>query len=236
MATRSGRPPDPNTPPALLQAGAEILADGGQLTVRPLSERTGVGKPAIYRRFPNTAARTLAVVADRLVSELAPDTGGLRGDLTAVFRRLRDALADPAVLIRVTVDQDLPGSASVGCPLIHGRVRSQGCYAEVSSAARCLHEQMSSGARGIRGSRAGSAQYLPRTGPYVLTCRGTGDFPAETVARVCWLVAGPPPTRVDTRHRHATATCQGPRTLLMLRCYQAQNRRRGCWLVMSASA
>ncbi|WP_297667303.1 TetR/AcrR family transcriptional regulator C-terminal ligand-binding domain-containing protein [uncultured Corynebacterium sp.] len=112
MPGRSGRPLDPSFTPALRQAAAEILAEGNKLTVHALSERTGVGKPAIYRRFPNTAALALAVVADRLTGGQGPDTGSLRGDLTATLRQLRDSLADPAIsagLTLVVVERRLPG-------------------------------------------------------------------------------------------------------------------------------
>lgn len=112
MPGRSGRPLDPSFTPALRQAAAEILAEGSKLTVHALSERTGVGKPAIYRRFPNTAALALSVVADRLTGGQGPDTGSLRGDLTATLRRLRDSLADPAIsagLALVVAERRLPG-------------------------------------------------------------------------------------------------------------------------------
>lgn len=94
MSGRSGGSLGPNFTPALRQAAARILAEGNKLTVHALSERTGVDKPAIYRRFPNTAA---LAVADRLTGGQGPDTDSLRGDLTITLRQLRDSLAGPAI-------------------------------------------------------------------------------------------------------------------------------------------
>src|SRR5699024_10269571 len=106
------RPLDPSFTPALRQAAAEILAEGNRLTVHTFSERTGVGKPAIYSRFPNTATLALDEVANRLTGGQGPDTGSLRSDLTATLRQLHDSLTDPAIpagLALVVAERRLPG-------------------------------------------------------------------------------------------------------------------------------
>ena len=70
----------------------------GALSLEAVARRAGVGKAALYRRWPSK----LAMVADRLERvgiELAsaPDTGSLMGDVTAVLRSLRRLLRHPLV-------------------------------------------------------------------------------------------------------------------------------------------
>ena len=70
----------------------------GALSLEAVARRAGVGKAALYRRWPSK----LAMVSDRLEQvgiELAsaPDTGSLLGDVTAVLRSLRRLLRHPLV-------------------------------------------------------------------------------------------------------------------------------------------
>ncbi|NBJ11191.1 TetR/AcrR family transcriptional regulator [Microvirga arsenatis] len=68
------------------------------LSVEAVAKRAGVGKAAIYRRWPSK----LALVSDvltRVGSDLAvaPDTGDLRSDIELLLRQLRRVLRHPLV-------------------------------------------------------------------------------------------------------------------------------------------
>ncbi len=101
---RRGRPRKPGVDEAIIAATLEILEKDGfaGLTVEAISARAGVGRPALYRRWPSKEA----IVKDALL-ELAgelmpyPDTGSLRGDLAALMQEFTDAMQTPAG--RVTV-------------------------------------------------------------------------------------------------------------------------------------
>ncbi|MFI7126890.1 TetR/AcrR family transcriptional regulator [Nonomuraea sp. NPDC050153] len=79
---------------ATLRLVAEKGYDG--LTVEGVAEHSGVNKTTIYRWWPSKAALLGAalVEADVLGFE-APDTGSLRGDLTALVEGVRRLLTEP---------------------------------------------------------------------------------------------------------------------------------------------
>lgn len=83
-----GRPRDPQTRQAILDAALALVAEVGydRTTVDAIASTAGVSKPTLYRRWPHGKAE---VVADAIRERHAgagqiPDTGTLRGDLLAL--------------------------------------------------------------------------------------------------------------------------------------------------------
>ncbi|MVU82855.1 TetR family transcriptional regulator [Nocardia sp. ET3-3] len=83
---RPGRPMSADTDRAVREATEELLAEVGYagLRMQDVATRAGVGKAALYRRWPSKAALAL----HHLIGDLRPrdyvDTGSLRGDLAEV--------------------------------------------------------------------------------------------------------------------------------------------------------
>ncbi|WP_239154459.1 TetR/AcrR family transcriptional regulator [Amycolatopsis sp. FDAARGOS 1241] len=75
----------------------ELAAVGyGRLAMEAVAKRAGVGKSALYRRWPSKDAMISAVVAEFSVSRAtAPDTGSLRGDLIELQQAVHDRLTHP---------------------------------------------------------------------------------------------------------------------------------------------
>ena len=87
---RPGRPRDARVDAAIEDAASECLRKHGfaGATVDAIAARAGVGKAAIYRRWPSREA-LLFDVAMRDVPDIdTPDTGSLRDDLVQVFTTL----------------------------------------------------------------------------------------------------------------------------------------------------
>lgn len=81
----------PEITTAITDAVLDELAERGyaRLSMEAVAKRAGVGKSALYRRWPSKQNMALAVLADFSVPQAqAPDTGSLRGDI----RQLLDAL------------------------------------------------------------------------------------------------------------------------------------------------
>ena len=85
-----GRPRDPRVDAAVAAATLELLAEEGfaGLTVEHIATRAGVGKAGVYRRWPDKEAVVLAALSLGGERPAAPDTGSLRGDLTAYLTAL----------------------------------------------------------------------------------------------------------------------------------------------------
>jgi AcrR family transcriptional regulator len=68
---------------AIRDATLELFAEGGfdGMSVDAVAARAGVGKAAIYRRWPTKADMVLAAITDAFDEPVAPDTGTVRGDL-----------------------------------------------------------------------------------------------------------------------------------------------------------
>ena len=81
-----GRPRNAEADKAILDATLALLAEGGYggLTIDGVAARAGVGRPTIYRRWPNKTALVVAALSGSTGLAPAPDTGTLEGDLTAV--------------------------------------------------------------------------------------------------------------------------------------------------------
>lgn len=103
---------DRSRDPAILDAALTTLAEHGYdaTNMNDIAARAGVGKAAIYRRWSSKAAlMTDALVYWRpdLLSDDAPDTGSLAGDLDAVVKRAKhsdNSLITTDLVLRVAVE------------------------------------------------------------------------------------------------------------------------------------
>lgn len=81
---RAGRPRDPEIDRRLIEAALKELGAQGfaGMSIDRIAERTGIGKPAIYRRFPDKAALAIAAIAALTINESPAASGDLVEDLT----------------------------------------------------------------------------------------------------------------------------------------------------------
>jgi AcrR family transcriptional regulator len=86
------RPRDPRIDERILQTTRNLLAQGSfaDLTVAAITERAGVSKPALYRRWPSLTHLAFEVMLQDGVLADPPDTGSIREDLFELLRRLVD--------------------------------------------------------------------------------------------------------------------------------------------------
>ncbi|MDI5978999.1 TetR/AcrR family transcriptional regulator [Amycolatopsis magusensis] len=87
----------------------ELAAHGyGRLSMEAVAKRAGVGKSALYRRWPSKQDMVIAVLSEFSVPRAeVMDTGSLRGDLLATVHALRDWFTHPrfsAVLSDLTAE------------------------------------------------------------------------------------------------------------------------------------
>ncbi|MDA8354772.1 MAG: TetR/AcrR family transcriptional regulator [Actinomycetota bacterium] len=82
----AGRPRDPEIDRAVFDAALNLLdqVGYGQLSLEAIARRASVSRPSLYRRWPSKAAVVVAALAKVAGTDPAPDTGSLRGDLTAL--------------------------------------------------------------------------------------------------------------------------------------------------------
>lgn len=103
---------DRSRDPAILDAALAALKEHGYdaTNMNDIAARAGVGKAAIYRRWSSKAALiTDALVYWRpeLLTDEAPDTGSLRGDLEALVERAQrneDAIVSYDLILRVALE------------------------------------------------------------------------------------------------------------------------------------
>lgn len=79
---------DPSRDAAIMRAALEGVAEHGydRLTMDDIAARAGVGKGAIYRRWPSKAAVVISAIGwwrEQAGAISVPDTGSLRGDIDA---------------------------------------------------------------------------------------------------------------------------------------------------------
>lgn len=90
-AHRRGRPRSEQARRAILQAANELLHEGGveAVTMDSIATRSKVGKPTIYRSWPNSHAVAVAAFLERKEPVLAiPVTHSALHDLRAQLRKL----------------------------------------------------------------------------------------------------------------------------------------------------
>ncbi|MGH3558254.1 MAG: TetR/AcrR family transcriptional regulator [Mycobacterium sp.] len=79
---------------------AELAASGyARTSMEAIARRAGVGKAALYRRWPSKDAMVIDLLG-RIVAEsvlVTPDTGSLRGDLNQFITGLHRQLSNPLV-------------------------------------------------------------------------------------------------------------------------------------------
>ena len=79
-------------------AFAELAGTGyARMSMEAIARRAGVGKAALYRRWPSKQAMVTELIRDKITSALpvAPDTGALRTDLRELLATYRAQLASP---------------------------------------------------------------------------------------------------------------------------------------------
>lgn len=84
-----GRPRDARADRAILEATLELITERGMHEFRTddVAARAGVGKGAIYRRYPSKDELVTAAIAGLVNEEIVvPDTGSTRADLLALMR------------------------------------------------------------------------------------------------------------------------------------------------------
>ncbi|RJQ70510.1 TetR/AcrR family transcriptional regulator [Pseudonocardiaceae bacterium YIM PH 21723] len=104
MSERTGRQPagaavlQEDVTAAIKAAVYEELARTGygKLTIEAVAKRAGAGKTAVYRRWPDKQAMVVAALSEAAVAAIdVPDTGTLRGDITAYLLNASEALSHP---------------------------------------------------------------------------------------------------------------------------------------------
>jgi AcrR family transcriptional regulator len=92
-----GRPRDDRLEDAVLDAAHALLLEGGYraCTVEAVARRSGIGKPAIYRRWPHRTALAVDAFARRVDLAVRPvDSGDAVADLVDVAGRLAEHYRD----------------------------------------------------------------------------------------------------------------------------------------------
>ena len=98
--------------PAILNAALAELREHGysQTNMNDIAARAGVGKAAIYRRWSSKAAlmaEALVYWRPDLLTDDAPNTGSLKGDLDAIVERTArndDTLISNELVLRVALE------------------------------------------------------------------------------------------------------------------------------------
>ncbi|MGH2910532.1 MAG: helix-turn-helix domain-containing protein, partial [Solirubrobacteraceae bacterium] len=89
--SRRGRKRDPERNAVILDATLVVLAEHGYdgMTIDMVAARAGSARATVYRRWPTKAELVLEAVArmsrDDVGDDPLPDTGSLRGDMTAMI-------------------------------------------------------------------------------------------------------------------------------------------------------
>lgn len=98
MPTRpGGRRRDPARDAAILTATRELLVEIGYaaVSIDAVAARANVGKPTIYRRYPNKAALVFEAVFGKSKAIPDPDTGSLVSDLLEAYYWAVEEFAAP---------------------------------------------------------------------------------------------------------------------------------------------
>lgn len=93
---RPGRPRDPQTKAAILDATRRLLLERGyhHLTFEAVAAAAGTSRSTVYRWWPTRGALVLEAAAEHLGIGIVPDTGDSREDLRVGIRQLIDAFSD----------------------------------------------------------------------------------------------------------------------------------------------
>jgi AcrR family transcriptional regulator len=114
VATRRkrGRPRDPEADSRILAAASSLILLRGyeSMTVDEVASSAGVGKATVYRRWSRKEDLAVAAMEQLYRDEMPPpDTGTIRGDLTAMFRSGLTFVNSPAGTdyVRTTVKESM---------------------------------------------------------------------------------------------------------------------------------
>jgi AcrR family transcriptional regulator len=79
---------------AVLATTFELLTESGLsgLSVDEVSRRSGVAKTTIYRHWPTRSALVVDACTRIIAEQQTPDTGSLRGDVTAIMTEIGELL------------------------------------------------------------------------------------------------------------------------------------------------
>jgi AcrR family transcriptional regulator len=91
-----GRPRDPDTHAAVLEATRRLLIEHGyhRLTFEAVATAAGTTRSTLYRWWPSRGALVLEAAAEHLDIGAVPDTGDSREDLRIAIRQLIDTFSD----------------------------------------------------------------------------------------------------------------------------------------------
>lgn len=175
---------NPETEAAVLQAAAELICEQGYaaLTMEAVCKRARAGKATLYRWWPSKAHLVLALVSRSKQDMALPDTGTLRGDLTAYLDDLLvrwrgdDGSMPMGPLVRVLY-VEAADNAELGAALLEERRERWQLLDHILAAAR---------ARGEVSPRlsAERAKHLAMAMPIYLLMIGQLPAPGETQALV----------------------------------------------------
>jgi AcrR family transcriptional regulator len=93
-----GRPRSPEVHDAILGAAIDLIREVGYdaVTMDGIAARAGVGKAALYRRWPSKEALVVEALGRLVAAMPVPDTGTLVDDVRLVMTVHRHMYADPA--------------------------------------------------------------------------------------------------------------------------------------------
>jgi AcrR family transcriptional regulator len=101
----------PQITAAITEAALDELAEHGygRLSMEAVAKRAGVGKSALYRRWPSKQDMVVAVLSEiSIPAAKTEDTGSLRGDLRVTLQAVHEWLTEPRV---ATILPDLTAEA-----------------------------------------------------------------------------------------------------------------------------
>lgn len=111
-----GRPRDHRVDVSVVDATRTLLLEDGlaAITVEAVAARAGVGKAAIYRRYPSKMHLVFAAAIHDVDVATPPDQGSLVADLTALLGDIAASLDNPiarrvlpAMLLEMDADDDV---------------------------------------------------------------------------------------------------------------------------------
>ena len=109
---KRGRPRDPEADSRILAAASSLILLRGyeSMTVDEVASSAGVGKATVYRRWSRKEDLAVAAMEQLYRDEMPPpDTGSIRGDLTAMYASVLTFVNSPAGTdyVRTTVKESM---------------------------------------------------------------------------------------------------------------------------------
>ena len=131
----------------ILAAAIEVIENSGTLAIKvdDVAEVAGVNKTTIYRRYPERGELVLAAIRAVANAEVPiPDTGSLRGDLTALAEAVASVVTSPLGRALLSAAADTPefvelrigyweGRFSAASEIIHRAATRGECRGDVDA-------------------------------------------------------------------------------------------------------